>query len=106
MYLTGIEVEDITFRKGRKQSEIRKEFKSVENVENDKIGLPNSLTPEQLIKYYKDKAYESTNSKEKDIYCMTVMLLKELLLCRSKHLNRGNNENNLEDYDNGIEDKK
>lgn len=101
----GFEIEDITFKKGRKQSEILNEIISNGNIKNSSIELPCSLTPEQIIKYYAKKEVDTSNSKEKNLYHMTVILLKELLDLRRKLIHLRDEKNRKEDYDNGIENE-
>lgn len=78
-------VEDVTFHNARKQSEVAKELGFAEET-SDKVELPTSLTPEQLIKYYKECADNTNVTKEKVAYSQTSKYLQEYLELKQKLL--------------------
>lgn len=73
----GFTVEDITFKHARRQSEVENEIEHEEEPEMD-VKAPVSLTPEQVIDYYKTKIMRSHDSNEKRVYSQTIKWIKEM----------------------------
>ena len=105
----GFRVEDITFHNARRQSAVEDEIRAEnpELFEEDSVEVPISLTPEQVINFYKQKIERATDSNEKRLYSQTIKWIneladvkKQLLLLEAKTLKKA--EDN--DYDNGIEE--
>ena len=59
-----LQSEDITFRHARRQSEIENEIEREEEPEVE-VKAPVSVTPEQVIEFYKRKIAVSRDSNEK-----------------------------------------
>ena len=105
----GFRTEDITFRGARKQSAVEDEIRA-ENPElfvEDIVEVPISLTPEQVINFYKQKIERAVDSNEKRLYSQTIKWIneladvkKQLLILEAKTSKKA--EDN--DYDNGIEE--
>ena len=70
-------VEDITYHGARKQSEIENEIEREEEPEQE-IKAPVSMTPEQVIEFYKAKIANTSDSNEKRVYSQTIVWIKEL----------------------------
>lgn len=70
-------VEDITYRGARKQSEIENEIEREEEPEQE-IKAPVSMTPEQVMEFYKAKIANTSDSNEKRVYSQTIVWIKEL----------------------------
>ena len=70
-------VENITYRHARKQSEIENEIEREEEPVQD-VKPPVSLTPEQVIEFYKAKIANTSDSNEKRVYSQTIVWIKEL----------------------------
>lgn len=70
-------VEDITFRQARKQSEVENEIDRDEETE-EVIKAPISVTPEQVIEFFKTKIAKASDSNEKRLYSQTIKWIKEL----------------------------
>lgn len=79
----GFRVEDITFRGARKQCEIDNEIEREEIVEED-VKAPVSLTPEQVKDFYKQKINKSKDSNEKRVYAQTIKWIDDLLETKKK----------------------
>ena len=104
----GFRTEDITFRNARKQSAVEDEIRAEnpELFEEDLVEVPVSLTPEQVINFYKQKIDKAVDSNEKRLYSQTIKWINELsdakkqiLLLEAKTTKKS--EDN--DYDNGVE---
>ena len=80
----GFRVEDITFRNARRQSEILNEVDNQEEVVEDDIKAPVSLTPEQVKMFYLSKIAVSKDSNEKRVYAQTIKWIDELLETKRK----------------------
>lgn len=97
--------EDVTFRHARRQSEIEKEIEHEEEpVEQEKA--PVSLTPEQVISFYKLKIKATSDSNEKRLYSQTIMWIKELqdtkkelLAYKEKEIARKADEEGIDDIE-------
>lgn len=79
----GFKVEDITFRGARKQSEILNEIEQ-EEVPEEEVQAPVSLTPEQVKDYYKAKIIVAKDSNEKRVYSQTIKWIDELTETKKK----------------------
>ena len=79
----GFRVEDITFRKARRQCEIENEIEHGE-VEQEDIKAPVSLTPEQVKMFYVAKISTAKDSNEKRVYSQTIKWIDELLETKKK----------------------
>lgn len=79
----GIKVEDITFRHARRQSEILNEIEQEEVIEDD-VKAPVSLTPEQVKNFYFAKIASAKDSNEKRVYSQTIKWIDELLETKKK----------------------
>lgn len=97
--------EDVTFRNMRKQSEIENEIEKEEEPEEE-IKAPVSLTPEQVIDFYKTKIAMAHDSNEKRLYSQTIKWIKELqstkkelLILREKEIARSSEEKEAEDIE-------
>lgn len=80
---SGFRVEDITFKNARQQSAILNEIEHEEIVE-ESIKAPISLTPEQVKQFYKDKIAIARDSNEKRVYSQTIKWIDELLDTKKK----------------------
>lgn len=97
--------EDITFKNMRKQSEIENEVEYEEEPEEE-IKAPVSLTPEQVIDFYKTKITKANDSNEKRLYSQTIKWIKELqstkkelLALREKEISRSAEEEEVGDIE-------
>lgn len=95
--------EDITFRHARKQSEIENEIEH-EEVQEPQVKAPVSLTPEQVIEFYKTKIKVAHDSNEKRLYSQTIkwieeyqLVKKELLTLKEKEIARSEDEKAVDD---------
>lgn len=79
----GFRVEDITFKHARRQSEIDNEIEH-EEVEQEEVKAPVSLTPEQVKSFYVLKIATSKDSNEKKLYSQTIKWIDELLETKKK----------------------
>ena len=79
----GFRVEDITFKHARRQSEIDNEIQH-EDVEQEEVKAPVSLTPEQVKSFYVLKIATSKDSNEKKLYSQTIKWIDELLETKKK----------------------
>ena len=79
----GFRVEDITFKSARRQSQIESEIDTEEIVE-DNIKAPVSLTPEQVKSFYTQKIEVARDSNEKRVYSQTIKWIDELLETKKK----------------------
>lgn len=70
--------EDVTFRHARRQSEIDNEIEHEEEPEQV-VKPPVSLTPEQVMDFYKAKIAKTSDSNEKRVYSQTIIWIKDLL---------------------------
>lgn len=88
MTTTGhIRVDDVTFRNGRKQSQILQEIAESRGVDVSEVGdisIPVSLTPEQVKNFYKEKSEAADNVQEKRIYNQTIQWIDEMLDLKKK----------------------
>ena len=75
--LSGFRVDDITYHGARRQSEIENEIEHEEVVEEE-VKAPVSLTPEQIKEFYKKKILVSRDSNEKRVYSQTIRWIKDL----------------------------
>lgn len=76
-------VEDITFKHARKQCEIDNEIEH-EEVEQEEVKAPVSLTPEQVKSFYMLKIATAKDSNEKRLYAQTIKWIDELLETKKK----------------------
>lgn len=76
-------VEDITFKHARKQCEIDNEIEH-EEVEQEEVKAPVSLTPEQVKSFYILKIATAKDSNEKRLYAQTIKWIDELLETKKK----------------------
>ena len=100
-------VENITFTGARKQSEIENEIEHEEEPEQD-IKAPVSLTPEQVIDFYKAKIAKASDSNEKRVYSQTISWIDELLDSKKQLIKLQeelNSKKEVEEVDNGIEEE-
>lgn len=95
--------EDITFRHARRQSEIENEIEREEEPEVE-VKAPVSVTPEQVIEFYKRKIAVSRDSNEKHVYSQTIRWIKELqstkkelLALREKEIARSQEDSEVVD---------
>lgn len=79
----GFRVEDITFKNARQQSAILDEMEHEELPEED-IKAPVSLTPEQVKAFYMLKIASAKDSNEKRVYAQTIKWIDELLETKKK----------------------
>ena len=75
----GFRVEDITFKKARRQSAIIEELGLEDEIEETEIKAPVSLTPEQVKEFLRVKIEASSDSNEKRLYSQIIMWVDELL---------------------------
>ena len=79
----GFVTEDVTFKNARRQSDILKEVESEQIIDNE-VEAPISLTPEQLIDYYL-KCIQSTGDQSKRrIFAQTIKWIVELQETKKK----------------------
>lgn len=97
--------ENITFRHARKQSEIDNEIEK-EEVCEEEVKAPVSLTPEQVMDFYKTKISKSVDSNEKRLYSQTIRWIKELqstkkelLILKEKEIIRNAEDEEVEDIE-------
>ena len=79
----GFRVEDITFRKARQQSAILDEME-YEELPEEEVKAPVSLTPEQVKEFYMSKIVVARDSNEKRVYAQTIRWIDELLETKKK----------------------
>ena len=79
----GFRVEDITYRKARQQSAILDEMENEEVVEEE-VKAPVSLTPEQIKMFYVAKIAVAKDSNEKRVYAQTIKWIDEMLETKKK----------------------
>ena len=79
----GFRVEDITFKGARQQSEILKEI-DTEDIVEEEVLAPVSLTPEQVKQFYTEKIRVAKDSNEKRLYSQTILWIDELLETKKK----------------------
>ena len=81
----GFRVEDVTFRKMRKQSEILNEGVVDTNPEEEEeVEVPNSLTPEQIITYFEQIISNTEDRQKKKVFSQAIRWIRELEEARSK----------------------
>lgn len=80
----GFRVEDITYRKARRQCEIENEIEHEDIDTNSSIQAPVSLTPEQVKAFYMLKITATVDSNEKRVYAQTIRWIDELLETKKK----------------------
>lgn len=98
-------VENVTYQHARKQSEIENEIEREEEPVQD-VKPPVSLTPEQVIEFYKAKIATTSDSNEKRLYSQTITWIKEfqstkreLLAIREKEIARGEEDKEAEEIE-------
>lgn len=98
-------VENVTYQHARKQSEIENEIEREEEPVQD-VKPPVSLTPEQVIEFYKAKIVTTSDSNEKRLYSQTITWIKELqstkrelLAIREKEIARGEEDKEAEEIE-------
>ena len=101
--------EDITFKNARRQSAVEDELRAEnpELYEEDEIEIPVSITPEQVINFYKQKIDVAKDSNEKRLYSQTIKWIIELSDVKKKlNILEAKTSKKAEDteYDNGIEE--
>ena len=79
----GFRTEDITFKHARRQSEILNEIEQ-EEVTEETVKAPVSLTPEQVKMFYVSKIAVARDSNEKRVYAQTIKWIDELLETKKK----------------------
>ena len=79
----GFRVEDVTFRNARRQCEIDNEIER-EEVEEESVQAPVSLTPEQVKAFYMLKIDKAKDSNEKKVYAQTIRWIDEMLETKKK----------------------
>lgn len=105
----GFRVEDITFHNARRQSAVEEELRA-ENPndyeEVEEVKAPISITPEQVISFYKQKIEVAKDSNEKRVYSQTIKWIIELSETKKKLFNLEAKmvKDESEDYDNEIEE--
>ena len=75
---SGFRVEDVTFHKARRQSEIVNELNLDIEDEEITVEAPKSLTPEQVIKYYENLISVTSDLDAKRVYAQTIRWIKEM----------------------------
>lgn len=73
----GFTIEDVTYRHMRMQSQIKDEIEKPE-VQEVHVKAPVSVTPEQVVDFYKVKILLAIDSNEKRVYSQTIRWIKEL----------------------------
>ena len=73
----GFRVEDVTFRKARRQCEIDNEIEH-EDVVQEEVKAPVSLTPEQVKKYLLKTIQSSNSEDEKRVFAQVIKWIDEL----------------------------
>lgn len=79
----GFRTEDITFRNARLQSAILDEMER-EELPEDEVKAPVSLTPEQVKQFYTEKIKVARDSNEKRVYAQTIKWIDELSETKKK----------------------
>ena len=79
----GFRVEDITFKHARQQSAILDEM-DLEEIVEESVKAPISLTPEQVKQFYTTKISVARDSNEKRVYSQTIKWIDELLETKKK----------------------
>lgn len=79
----GFRTEDITFRGARLQSAILDEMER-EELPEENVKAPVSLTPEQVKAFYTEKIKVARDSNEKRVYSQTIKWIDELLETKKK----------------------
>ena len=103
----GFRVEDITFHNARRQSAVEDEIRAEnpELFEEDSVEVPVSLTPEQVINFYKQKIDKAVDSNEKRLYSQTIKWIIELADTKKKLITleaKTSKKAKDTEYDNGI----
>lgn len=73
----NIRVQDITFKKARRQSEIEKEL-GIEVEKEESVEIPNSFTVEQMITYCQSVIEATKETRTKVYYGQMIRYLREL----------------------------
>ena len=81
--MKGFRVEDITFKNARRQCEIDNEIER-EDIEQEEVKAPVSLTPEQVKEFYMLKIASAKDSNEKRVYAQTIRWVDELIETKKK----------------------
>ena len=97
----GFRVQDITFKKARRQSEIDKEIENDTGVDRSNVSVPVSLTPEQVKSFYEQKIEATHNGQEKSLYRQTIRWIDEMLALKKRIVDYQLKEQKLSDG--GIE---
>lgn len=71
-------VEDVTFKKARKQSEIDRELGVEPTLNTEDVEAPVSLTPEQIKSFYEKKIQATEDQAQKRVYAQTIRWIDEL----------------------------
>lgn len=79
----NIKVQDITFKHARRQNEIDKEL-GREEPTKEEVKAPVSLTPEQVVDFYKQSIQNTDDTQTKMVYAQTIKWIKELQDTKSK----------------------
>lgn len=80
----GFRVEDVTYKRARRQSEIDNEIDRPEEKDEGDIKPPVSLTPEQVKAFYLSKIALATDTNEKRVYAQTIRWIDDLLDTKKK----------------------
>lgn len=75
---SNFRVEDITFKRARKQSEIDKELGITTVMNEEEVEVPVSLTPEQIKSFYAKKIQATQDQAQKKVYAQTIRWIDEL----------------------------
>ena len=81
----GFRVEDVTFRRARRQSEIDSELIESGEFPVDS-QVPVSLTPEQVKKFYANRAETTRDMHEKALYMTTIKWIDDLFTLRKENV--------------------
>ena len=81
--MKGFRVEDITFKNARRQCEIDNEIER-EDIEQEEVKAPVSLTPEQVKEFYMNKIASAKDSNEKRVYAQTIRWVDKLIETKKK----------------------
>lgn len=73
----NIRVQDVTFKKARRQCEIEKEL-GIEAEKKESVEIPNSFTVEQMITYCQNVINLTTETRTKVYYGQMIRYLREL----------------------------
>lgn len=101
----GFRVEDITFKNARRQCEIDKELMDRNEVSEDTVKAPISLTPEQIKNFYNDKISVARDPNEIRVYQQTIRWIDDMLETRRKLVALESKQVSEVKDENGIDDE-